>query len=86
MIVRDKYNAPINVGSLVAVSSNSGIVMGRVVKFNTVDYSPNDDGSDMRLTSIRVKLATGRVQGYDRPEYRIINLDEAHDRAREMDV
>lgn len=39
IVVKDKFDQEIFIGSLVAVSTNSGMYVGRVTKFNIIEYS-----------------------------------------------
>lgn len=74
--VVDKFGQEIELGSLVAVSTNSGMYLGVVSKFNWYEH---DVKSDPVLSTVQVKLSTGRKQSYDFPDRRMINLDKIHD-------
>lgn len=77
--VVDSFKKEIFVGSLVAISTNSGMYVGRVTKFNVITY----DGVP-RLTTVQVQLTEGKKRSYDGPEWRMINLDEVHEAVKEI--
>ena len=72
--VKDKFDQPIDIGSLVGVSTNSGMYVGRVTKFNIISTA----SGKQRLSTVQVLLTTGRKQSYDIPDRRMINLDSIH--------
>lgn len=76
-MVTDKFGSPIDIGCLVAISTNSGMYLGRVTKFN---YYPGT----LNICSVQCILTSGRKQSYDGPQWRMINLDEVHDRVRDI--
>lgn len=79
IVVKDKFGKELFIGTLVAVSTNSGMYVGRVTKFNIgADYYNNP-----KLSSVQVQLTEGRKFSYDMPDRRMINLDEIHNSVKD---
>jgi hypothetical protein len=71
--VLDKFGQEIFIDSLVAVATNSGVYLGRVLQLREYDR-------------VQVKLAQGRKMTYDHPEHRMINIDAAEEYARSIQL
>lgn len=73
--VKDVFGNNIDIGSLVAISTNSGMYVGRVTKFNYI----NDYYGNPKVSTVQVERFDGkagrRKQSYDLPHKRMINLD-----------
>ena len=69
----DRFDQELFVGNLVALATNTGIYLGRVTQLR--EYN-----------SVQVRLSNGRLMTYDKPNKRMIKLDDIQEYAESIDL